>query len=372
MIYIVTFLLSLLFIKLSIVTKKKNKIISIILEIIAILLPCLLAALRDYSIGTDIRIYANNLFENSKKFSDFWLYYKSNYVVVDFLYLLVTFICGKLSSDIGLLFFVLEALVIIPIYIALKNRFGSSNSLILGMFLFFMFFYNQSYNLIRQGVSISFIILGLSFLEKQEKKPFWICLAIAYLFHSSALIFIIFYLLYLFINTKKINHKVKFIFEVMIVVGGIMAIPLLPKIVNIVGDLGIIRPEKELLYIKNVRLNYRFNYYYTLTYIFVFLVILIMNKRFKEKESNSTYYLFSAILSIILLQFDSVISNAGRIGYYMFYPLVITILPYIIYKEKMTKNLLILLLVVICFFAAYWFMTIVVANFNETYPYIFR
>lgn len=372
MIYIITFLLSLLCIKFSMSIREKNKMISRIFEIIGILLPCILAALRDYSIGTDIRVYVNSLFQNAKSFSSFISYYRANIVVVDFLYLLITYVCSKLCTDIGLLFFVLELLVIVPIYLALKRKFGNSNSLLMGMLLFFLFFYNQSYNMIRQGIAISFVILGLSYLDNDQKKHFFICLLISYMFHSSAIIVFVLYLLYSFVKTNKLNKKVKFIIEVLIVLVCLVAIPFVPKIISLMGDLGIIRPEKEILYMNHIRSTYKFNYYYTFTYIFVLFIMCLLNKEIRNNEKNSSYYFFSAILSIILLQFDSVVSNIGRIVYYMFYPLVIMIVPYVIYNKKITKNSLITLTMVIGFFVAYWVLTIVVANFNETYPYIFR
>lgn len=375
MIYILTFIVSLICIKISMMTSEKNKIFSKIFEIIGILIPCLLAALRDYTIGTDVEIYVHPLFIAAGRSTSFTNYYISMTGVTDFLYLLVTYICSRISQDIGVLFFILELLVILPIYIALKKRFKNSNCVILGLLLLFLFFYNQSYNMVRQSIAISFITLGLLHLDHNENKRFFLCLIIAQLFHNTALIFILVFILYKFISSKKINPKIKLLIEIIIIIAGVTSIFILPKIIDIVGKIGFINIIKSEVYLtKYIRTNVDVSFIHTAIYLFVIIIVFMYKKRIKNYELNATYYLFASAISIVVLQLGAVVSYAERIGYYVFYPILITIVPYIIYKEKerITKKDFYILVFVVSVFALYWFVWIYLLNYNATVPYIFR
>lgn len=376
MIYIITFLLSLLFIYLSIKTYHKNKIVSKIFEIFGILLPCLLAALRDYSIGTDVEVYVEPLFKVSLQFDSFFSFYAyAVNAVKDFLYLLTTFACSHISNNIGFLFFVLELLVILPIYIALKKRFNKSNCVLLGMLLFYLFFYNQSFNMARQSISISFIILGLSFLDENKSKSFLFCFLIACLFHNTAIVFFAIFLLYKIISSKKINKKIKFLIEITIVIIAISGIFFLPQYIKFAENIGLVNLIKYDTYInKYLRENIDISFIHSTIYLFVCLVLLKYNKRIKENEKNASYYLFTSILSFIFLQFGSIISYAERIGYYVFYPILITIVPYIIFNKnsKLLKDDFYVLCITILIFFTYWIVWICLLNYNGTFPYVFR
>lgn len=379
MIYIGTFAISLLFIKLSMTMKKKNLIIGRIFEVIGILIPCILASLRDYTIGTDVKVYVSPFFNIARGASSFIDYYNSIANMNDILYLFVTYICAHISNDIGLLFFVNEMLVILPIYIALKNKFKDKNEncIILGMLLFYLFFYNQSYNIVRQSIAISFIILGLSFLDEGKNKKFLLCLLIACMFHNTANFFVLILAIYKILVSKKINKKVKFIIEILLLGGGMLCVIFLPNLMFLVPKLNILSSSKIEDYTRiYIKTSADISYLQIVVYLYVLLIIFMYKKRIEENEKNADYYVFSTFLSLIILQCGSIISYAERIGYYIFYPLVITMLPYAISKEKnkknITKNDFIVLLSILIMFIIYWWLVIYVKNFNETYPYILR
>ena len=70
LIYIVTFILSLLMFKLSNINSKYSKIFSFF----GILFPCLVAAFRSLSIGTDVQVYINPLFQTALRSNNYFSY----------------------------------------------------------------------------------------------------------------------------------------------------------------------------------------------------------------------------------------------------------------------------------------------------------
>src|SRR5574344_288695 len=118
--YIVTFILSLLFIGFSLCEKRHgNTMFSLVLLIIGLLFPCLLAAFRNINVGSDTRGYVYKYFEIASYTSNIFNYFKAmkvSFSCSDYLYLLIEFISGQVFKNFRVLLFLSELLVIIPIY----------------------------------------------------------------------------------------------------------------------------------------------------------------------------------------------------------------------------------------------------------------
>ena len=169
-IYIATAFISLILIKISLVLCKKNKILSIVFEILALTIPCVIAALRDYSVGTDVLFYQKPYFDDALYSDNLLNYLHTEGHNVEQLYFLLTWVCAKLSNRMSLLFFCIEALIIVPVYISLKMYMKKDNDLILGIFIFFTFWYNCSLNMARQSIALAFCILTFACLEQNKNK----------------------------------------------------------------------------------------------------------------------------------------------------------------------------------------------------------
>lgn len=77
-IYLMCFGTSCLFLKVS-DKCKKNKIVKILIISIALLIPCILAGLRHHSIGTDVEVYVQRLFQCAKNAQNFMEYLKMHW-----------------------------------------------------------------------------------------------------------------------------------------------------------------------------------------------------------------------------------------------------------------------------------------------------
>lgn len=373
MIYIFTFIISLLFISIALYFRKKNKILFLIFSAIGLGVPCLLAALRDNSIGTDVNIYIYPLFKSAKNyesFSAFCLYKKSS--IDDILYLLNTFLCAKLSNEAFLLYFMNEALVIVPLYIALLKINDRNNSVVIGMFIFFMFFYNQTFNMARQSIAISFALLSLAYMINSHTKKSIFTNIIACLFHKSAIVnFLILVYYKLIYKNKKMGSNTKKLIKYSILIVVTIIVVALPQIMSILASLNIFADKFNNMLQNSVRGEIVLTN--TVFYIFIWLFIVINSKNNNTEIQDYDFFKFLSLLSVIILHMGVSIKFSDRIGYYGFYAVLFFLLPRLIPKnaKHMKKMELLNVNIIMVIFIVYWVFWIIIQRYHETYPYIF-
>lgn len=94
-----------------------------------LLIPILIAGLRNESIGTDVSVYSKQLFDVAQNSENFTYFYHSNWFYIwrvksisefEFGYLLLVYICGHFFHSFILLLSMTQALIILPIYKSLS------------------------------------------------------------------------------------------------------------------------------------------------------------------------------------------------------------------------------------------------------------
>ena len=183
--YVICFLLSIFFtFKAEKNFKEKNKKNAIIFSIIAILIPSILSGARALTIGVDVKVYVEPTFQRA-------LYVNSIFEFLQIfdlepLYLVLTYVVAKFTNNIHWLLFVIQLIIITLIYIAsYKNK--EYSPMWLSMCVYFLTFYNTTYNLTRQALAVAFIIFSISYMrEKKYLKSFFI-FCVAMMFHTTAL-----------------------------------------------------------------------------------------------------------------------------------------------------------------------------------------
>lgn len=378
MIYIVSFCLSIIFLNIGL--KQENKKIKFIFEMIGLLIPCILAGMRSINIGTDTKGYPFKLysyvgegysFSELVAFSDLW------YLSVDYLYLLITYFFGHFHFSFQMYLFILECLMIFPYYYALKNGLKEKNSILIGMLLFYLTFYNLSLNMIRQSIAISFVMLSFSILKNKDlikttKKRYFISmlvLIIGYLFHDTALIILPFYLMYLFFQSKKIGKNQKQMASIFIVFSFLLLLFLHKPLLHLISVLGLY--NKIDFYINSFT---DFNIDFTGTILNILIIFFIVHEK-KEIRVTNDEYLFALTISFcnLLMSFlGTFIKYSHRISYYLFFMLLSCYIPLAFKTNKnldnRTKYLRILIILV---FFIDWIIVIYTKNANETIPYEF-
>lgn len=385
--YLTCFVVSIFLFKIS--ERVKNKKQKNIVIFIALIIPCALAGLRNKTVGTDVRWYTNPLFECAQKAANFSQYYEMKFLNqfnfqyfnvknYEILFIILIYIITKLTGSFQLILFTIQMLIIFPIYGGLKKFKKIENKLWLSMLVFYFLFFNVTLNLMRQFIGISITFYGIScFINEDNKKgkiKFWIFLIIGTLFHKSALLGIIVYIIYIILNYqftqkkiykfygKKINlSKILSIVFIMLSLFVIYNSSLLIRILNFGGleyYTGYINGEVSFFGTKVVKV---------IPIIFIFLIVY---KSFIAENKMSWFFIVMFLMeAVIISQFSSVVSQSGRIGY-IFQIFDIVSFPVLCSSGKRTRTNNLLNIVMIGYLLFYWIYTFAYGNSHQTMPYI--
>lgn len=199
--YIVVFMISIGLFALSDRVKYTQRKPIVFISVMAL---CLLAGMRAVGVGTDTRVYLMPVYEAAKRSHSIGEYLNSSFhaftwttdYVKDMepLFPLLVLIVTKITGSLYCVQTILELCVILPLYVAVRK--DKNTSLGMAMFVFCMAFYNPSMNMMRQSIAMSLGVLGFEYWKNAEKKNAFICVIIAFLFHTSSLLILLIYLLY--------------------------------------------------------------------------------------------------------------------------------------------------------------------------------
>lgn len=370
-IYIVTFVVSVVFFKLADFVKKEQRIY---IDLIAILLLCLLAGFRSEIVGTDTSGYIVPMIKgaissgNIKDFFQYsWLTGFNRKTVFDYEigYSLVVFLTSAVFKSVVVTQFVLELLIVLPIYVALRIK--KDVSIWFGMFVFMMQFYNGSMNLVRQSIAMAFMLLAITYWMKDDKKKCILFLICATLFHTSALLGIIIIFFYKFVG-RETNVEIKTssrmvninYINIAIVIGvGILALIGTQFVVIIIEQFGFSKYAGYILgdiqFMPNQVIN-----------VLPPLVMLLLSfKYFKNHQKEWAFYIVMMAYVIIVGQFTSVNPFGGRIRFYFMifaifaYPLIC---KYSWYKRTSK-------IIMVSYLIFYWWFYYVLMGTDQTIPY---
>lgn len=184
-----------------------------ILIFISIVILCLFAALRSPSVGIDVSIYVTPNW-NKNYLQDFYTYYNNMLTPTEIGFAFILYL-GLLLDNLGFSFFLIQFLIIIPIYVLLiQNR--EKLSISLGLTIYLFLFYNISFSLMRGSIAMSMLLLAYYYLRLKKYMNFLFFCIIAYLFHSSSLLIISLYVLvYLICQMKNRNYLITILFFIL-------------------------------------------------------------------------------------------------------------------------------------------------------------
>ncbi|GHV12258.1 hypothetical protein AGMMS49938_04450 [Fibrobacterales bacterium] len=181
---------------------KKYPYFQIPLFILAAIIPAVLAAVRDDSIGTDTLVYANPVFAdaltapNINGMEERW----DGWIAKSYLWM--NFIMSRITTHVEWVHFLIAFMECMVVILALNNC-KRYCSIWIGMLVYFCFFYVGSFNLIRQYLACSMGLFAVTFLLKNKPLYFYLIIAISMLFHTSNALFVFIHLVYLYTNHFK-------------------------------------------------------------------------------------------------------------------------------------------------------------------------
>lgn len=189
-IYIITFLITILLVWLA-ENKAKSRKNKIILLILAVVPMFFISAIR-YNVGTD--------YEKRYVADYYTLLEGKNVGNLEIGFKAIDYLCLFFTKEPYLLFVITSLIILAIIFEVIYKK---SSNRILSIIVFFLGgYFFATLNIIRQYISVAFILLGYQFLMSENKKKayigFVICAILAFFMHSSSIICFIIILL-----TKK-------------------------------------------------------------------------------------------------------------------------------------------------------------------------
>ena len=189
-IYIITFLITILLVWLA-ENKAKSRKNKIILLILAVVPMFFISAIR-YNVGTD--------YEKRYVADYYTLLEGKNVGNLEIGFKAIDYLCLFFTKEPYLLFVITSLIILAIIFEVIYKK---SSNRILSLIVFFLGgYFFATLNIIRQYISVAFILLGYQFLMSENKKKayigFVICAILAFFMHSSSIICFIIILL-----TKK-------------------------------------------------------------------------------------------------------------------------------------------------------------------------
>lgn len=368
MIYVITFLLSVIFI--SIGEKRKNGLLKILFYAIGLIIPSVIAGCRDYTIGTDVLVYGNTWFQYSIEYDGFINYIKyANSCDIGTLYATLNYIVSRFTENVNWFYFVLSFFTTLFAFLGIR-QYKNKISISFGIFLYYCIFFNLTLNALRQSIAMTFIFWGVGFIKNKRNICFFLVLILATLFHSTAIICILFMIIYK-LNTNKIRN----IFKYIIIIFATISTIFFTQLVNFFINVGILSDRFDF-YISNVQRGGGYVRLFLLC-LPVWILFLIYKKNNRGYDIDVQYCFFMLFLSTIISGLAFKMTYIVRIAYY-FDIFLIVFIPMLVNKIKIgTRNFIsrnkyinYTYLFVGLYYFIYWIIVYCVMGSGQTYPYI--
>lgn len=373
LIYLLVFLVSTLLIYIankindSVGMRIGRKILYYVIVGVALLIPSILAGVRDFSIGTDVLVYGNAWFQNAVQTVNFEIYSKwATGSSIGYLYAIINFVVSRFTKDPHILYFYISLLENICAYWAIRRQ-RDWLSTPYAMLAYFLLFYNYNLNILRQGLATVVILWGFKYVREQKLIKYILTVWVAYGFHNTAYFGIVIYLVY-WIATNKISKKLKYL----LVIGFILGIASFKNIMGWLLANGLLS-DRYAMYIDGSSVRGGFFGQLLLSLpILLFSLVVILNK--ESSKLNGIFYLIilGSMMSVLNLNavFLNRLTQYINFMYVIFWPILIQNgnVRFIGYNIESSRK--IIYGIVTCYLLVYWYIVYVYMKAGQTVPYI--
>ena len=371
MIYIVCFLTSSAFAWLA--SHAKDKAITFICSAISILILCVLGGLRAYSIGTDVMTYIYPDYRVAEMSWGF-INFLTQVSYRESAYLFLVYISCKFFGHPNWALFFCQLITVTCFYIA-AYRHRKIVSLPFFILVFCFVLYNQTYNVMRQHLANSIILMGINEMESRHYFKFSIYILAASLFHTSALIAFPFFIGFHWFMTSEPFVRNTLGLRVLTMLGMILSMFLFRQIILYFTSIipGI---EKYAGYVMSRRRWDTQGWQVSIVLIMAteFLVMTLYSKNVDKclclsalhVQGGRYFYKFMLLFCIMYQTIVSFFSGRLLIYFYGVNVLLLATLPQFVRDKHLRFILSAGIILVLAF---YWWNTYVRGGASETYPY---
>lgn len=383
MIYLLCFGISILFAFFA--KKSKNRALFFAFSLISILVPTILAGLRDYSVGIDVKNYImfGDYWQGASSAGSLWEYIKNSFISgkIEPLFSVLMGVIAKTTGNFRVFLIVVHLIIMTGMYIgAFRQREHADPVLVLS--LFYLIFFHHSLNIMRQYMAMAIIFAFLKDVELKRYIRFGIVVIIATLIHSTAILAFGTIALHLILygNYKiggikigkrtygtlyspDITARKRFIVYVM----GSGVIVFLP-VCRILLNMGILG-ERYRYFLSGRGVSYAL--IVTILLVMELTVVFFFRKQMKKKSNYSDFFIMSSIAYLLLIQLTGSIVFGKRIAaYYAFHNLLTIGLLDKSFEDKSKKIKWLVRIGILVIALGYWYYFYVLRNASQTYPYV--
>lgn len=363
--YIIAFIFSLIGIYFANLTYK-NKWLFYFFTVIGLLPPIIIAGFRNHTVGSDTDFYILPIFYQATHYFtkiDEFIDANPN---TDILYLVYTWGVSRITNESYIFLSLNHILILLPLYItAIKCR--NYSSPVIFFLLYYLIFYQESLSIVRQSIAISFSMLAFVFYLERKLKLYFCLMAIAFGFHSTVIITLLYPLILKYLKKYPLNeNNMKFSFFIIL---GVLVVVNLNFLLMFLINAGVLN-MKYLIYTAQ---SDAFKGGLGVTNFIIKIVIIFFIYCFRKKHKSSIFYDFAFVVSILDLIFCLCALLVEPLDRFSLYPrtmlcITLPILFDICKKDKIfslacMKYLLVSLL---CFF---WYYVYIQGDFDSTSDY---
>ena len=172
----------------------------------AVLIFCHFAGMRDVSVGTDTGQYGIISFYAARRpLAEF--YFDGQFASWAPLVKLVSWVTANVFRSSYFYFFVYELLTVIPMMYSIRKI--SYDWSWIGVALFGLLYYPMSFNIMRQSIAMSFVLLSFIFLYQHNYIRYVLLVLISIGFHTSGIIGLVLFPFALFSRSKRLAGDLK-------------------------------------------------------------------------------------------------------------------------------------------------------------------
>lgn len=363
--YIIAFIISLIGIYFANVTYK-NKWVFTFFSLVALAPPIVIAGFRDHTIGADTDFYILPIFNQATHyFTKFNEFVEAN-PNTDFLYLLNTWIVSRFTHESYIFLCVNHSLILIPLYIT-AFKLKKYLSPVAFFLLYYLIFYQESLSIVRQSIAISLSLLAFSFYLERNFKLYFCLLALAFGFHNTVIITILFPILLWFLKKYPLDkNKKKYAFFILM---GIAVVINLNFILMLFINSGVLN-TKYLIYTAE---SDTFKGGLGITNFFIKIVIIFFIYNFRKKNEEKVFYDFAYVVSIMDFIFCLFALLMAPLDRFSLYPRLMSCitLPIIfnICKKKKLYSLVRMKYILLCLLFFFWYYVYILGDFDSTSEY---
>lgn len=339
---------------------KKSFASSVVFSAISILVLCVFASIRDYSVGIDLLGYGIPMFKADTSIAAV-LDVPTRYGTIEYLYHFTNFVINSLFGSPRVFLFVHQLVMSLLVFsIAFREKEKHSTSICLTMITYLFFYYFMSFNIIRQTLSCTILLWGYKYLEEENYKKYLLTALVATLFHQSSLIALVCPIIY------KICSKVKSgaIIIPAITASAIFAIyQLLSLAVMFIPTL-----SKYFGYLKG---DSDISWKMILMKLILLAFVIIFYKKSNASKSSENKPLLCMVLLDAVFYLSTIRIKFGYRLSYPFLPYFILLIPRIDAGLESKKDKAFFRIGITALLVGYFVVRFIIIGFDGIYPYMF-